>query len=266
MRIAADRNLLMPLVELVGVKKTYNGARSPVHAVRDVHLTVERCAFVALMGRSGCGKSTLLSVLGAMNPPTEGRVVVDGIDVYSLGVERRADFRREYLGFVFQQLYLLPYLTAVANVMLPLAASRLSEARQRELASDALERVGLVDKMTRLPRDLSGGEQQRVAIARALVNQPPLVLADEPTGCLDSRTGREIMNLFLELRTAGVTIFMVTHDSAIAAYADRVVTMEDGRFTSTARLPETAQPNTGRAATEPTMPSPGQSPRPVQLL
>lgn len=221
----------MALVELSDVKKTYNGRSAPVHALRGVDLAFESRAFVALMGRSGSGKSTLLSILGAMNPPTEGRVVVDGIDVYGLGVERRADFRREYLGFVFQQLYLMPYLTASANVMLPLAAGGLADARQRELASGALERVGLADKMQRLPRDLSGGEQQRVAIARALVNQPPLVLADEPTGCLDSRTGREIMDLFLSLREMGLTIFMVTHDAAIARYADRLVTMEDGRLT-----------------------------------
>ena len=220
----------MALVELFDVTKMYNGASAPVHALRGIDLAFDQKAFVALMGRSGSGKSTLLTILGAMTPPTQGRVLVDGIDVYSLSVERRADFRREYLGFVFQQLYLMPYLTAISNVMLPLAAGGLAESRQRELARTALERVGLADKMTRLPRDLSGGEQQRVAIARALVNQPPLVLADEPTGCLDSRTGREIMNLFLSLRDTGLTIFMVTHDSAIARCADRVVTMEDGRL------------------------------------
>lgn len=223
----------MPLVELFDVEKTYNGASAPVQALRGIDLALDARAFVALMGRSGSGKSTLLSVLGAMNPPTAGRVVVDGIDVYTLGVERRADFRREYLGFVFQQLYLMPYLTAISNVMLPLAASGLGDVQQRELASGALERVGLADKMHRLPRELSGGEQQRVAIARALVNEPPLVLADEPTGCLDSRTGREIMDLFLRLRDTGLTIFMVTHDAGIAQYADRVVTMEDGRLTCT---------------------------------
>ena len=222
----------MALVELSEVKKTYNGFAASVCALRGIDLAFDQRAFVALMGRSGSGKSTLLSILGAMTPPTEGRVVVDDIDVYSLGVERRADFRREYLGFVFQQLYLMPYLTAAANVMLPLAASRSAEVRQRELAAEALERVGLADKMHRLPRDLSGGEQQRVAIARAIVNQPPLVLADEPTGCLDSRTGREIMDIFLDLRDAGLTIFMVTHDAGIARYADRIVTMEDGRLTA----------------------------------
>jgi putative ABC transport system ATP-binding protein len=199
-----------------------------VEALRGIDLGIAEAEFVALMGPSGCGKSTLLSVLGAMSPPTRGRVVVDSIDVYGLDVERRADFRREYLGFVFQQLYLVPYLTARQNVMLPLAAAGMRDAEQRDLAEHALERVGLGEKTARLPRDLSGGEQQRVAIARAIVNHPPLVLADEPTGCLDSTTGRSIMELFLELKRSGLAIFMVTHDTATASYADRVVTMRDG--------------------------------------
>jgi putative ABC transport system ATP-binding protein len=220
----------MALVELTGVSKTYDGGSTPVQALTDVTLTLDEQAFVALMGRSGSGKSTLLSVLGAMNPPTAGRAVVDGIDVYALGVERRADFRREYLGFVFQQLHLMPFLTAAENVMLPLAAARVPNRVQRDLAGDALERVGLADKTTRLPRDLSGGEQQRVAIARALVNKPALVLADEPTGCLDSQTGREIMELLLALRSEGLTVFVVTHDAAVAACADSVITLEDGRI------------------------------------
>jgi putative ABC transport system ATP-binding protein len=216
------------LVELVGIEKTYASGSSAVRALRGVNLTIADGEFVALMGRSGSGKSTLLSILGAMSPPTSGRVMVDGIDVYSLDVERRADFRREYLGFVFQQLYLMPYLTALGNVMLPLAATRMPEPRQRELARAALVQVGLGDKLTRLPRDLSGGEQQRVAIARAIVNNPPLVLADEPTGCLDSQTGREIMDVFLKLKDGGLTIFMVTHDAASAGSADRILTVKDG--------------------------------------
>jgi putative ABC transport system ATP-binding protein len=216
------------LAQLNGVTKTYTGTAQPVEALRGIDLEIAEAEFVALMGPSGCGKSTLLSVLGAMSPPTRGRVVVDGIDVYGLDVERRADFRREYLGFVFQQLYLVPYLTARQNVMLPLAAAGMRDAEQRDLAEHALERVGLGEKTARLPRDLSGGEQQRVAIARAIVNHPPLVLADEPTGCLDSTTGRSIMELFLELKRSGLAIFMVTHDTATASYADRVVTMRDG--------------------------------------
>jgi putative ABC transport system ATP-binding protein len=217
----------MSLVELSGVHKAYGGT-SPVPALRGIDLSIEEGSFVALMGRSGSGKSTLLSIVGAMSPPTQGRVVVDGIDVYALGQERRADFRREYLGFVFQQLYLMPYLSALGNVMLPLAATRVGEREQRELASAALEEVGLGDKADRLPRDLSGGEQQRVAIARALVNRPPIILADEPTGCLDSHTGRGIIDVFRTLTGRGLTMFMVTHDQASAVRADRVLTIEDG--------------------------------------
>jgi len=221
----------MPLVELTGVTRIYEAA-APVHALRGVDLTIDEGEFVALMGPSGSGKSTLLTVLGAMNPPTAGSVQVDDLDVYRLGPERLADFRREYLGFVFQSLFLLPYLTAVENVMLPLAAARMTDARQRQMAGEALERVGLGQKVARLPRDLSGGEQQRVAIARAVVNNPPILLADEPTGCLDSATGRSVMRLFQDLRKDGLTIFMVTHDEAVASFADRVVTLRDGHIVS----------------------------------
>ena len=219
----------MSLVHLHSVSKTYNHATAPVRALADATLAIDEREFVALMGPSGSGKSTILSIVGAMNPPTDGRVVVDGLDIYSLSIERLADFRREYLGFVFQQLFLVPYLTAAENVMLPLAAARIANRRQREVAADALARVGLADKATRLPRDLSGGEQQRVAIARAIVNAPPLLLADEPTGCLDSKTGREIVDVFQKLRDGGLTIFLVTHDAAVAARADRIVRVQDGR-------------------------------------
>jgi putative ABC transport system ATP-binding protein len=220
----------MALVELIGLKKIYNGDAAPIEALGGVDLSIEEREFVALMGPSGCGKSTLLGILGAMNLPTAGRVLVDGIDVYALDVERRADFRREYLGFVFQQLYLMPFLSAAENVMLPLAAARIPNAQQVDMAEAALERVGLADKAHRLPRDLSGGEQQRVAIARAIVNAPPLILADEPTGCLDSRTGREVLDLFVHLQDGGLTICMVTHDHGIAACADRIIGMQDGKL------------------------------------
>jgi putative ABC transport system ATP-binding protein len=222
----------MALVELGQVTKIYNGAAAPVRALGGIDLSIDEGEFVALMGPSGSGKSTLLTVLGAMTPPTDGSVRVDEIDVYQLKTERLADFRREYLGFVFQSLYLVPYLTALENVMLPLAAVRMAGAKQRALAMDALERVGLGQKTARLPRDLSGGEQQRVAIARAVVNSPPLVLADEPTGCLDSATGESIMELFRQLQATGLTIFMVTHDAAIASRADRVVSLKDGLLAS----------------------------------
>jgi putative ABC transport system ATP-binding protein len=203
------------MIALHSVEKSYQDGS--VRALRGVDLTVDAGEFVALMGRSGSGKSTLLSILGAMAPPTAGRVLVDGIDIYGLDVERRADFRREYLGFVFQHLHLMPYLDALSNVMLPLAV-------------EALDAVGLASKRQRLPRELSGGEQQRVAIARALVNKPPLILADEPTGCLDSQTGREVLDILLSLKQRGLTIFMVTHDGASASAADRIIRLEDGQL------------------------------------
>jgi putative ABC transport system ATP-binding protein len=218
----------MALAELTGISKTYNGTMTPVAALRAVDLTLGEGEFVALMGPSGSGKSTLLAILGAMTAPSSGRVAIDGIDVYALTTERLADFRREYLGFVFQQLYLVPYLTAIENVMLPLAAARMKDARQREMAAGALQRVALADKLARLPRDLSGGEQQRVAIARAIVNRPPLLLADEPTGCLDSETGRGILELFHSLKRDGLTVLMVTHDASLARQADRIVRLRDG--------------------------------------
>jgi putative ABC transport system ATP-binding protein len=224
----------MNLIHLERVEKVYEGGVAPVTALAAIDLTIGQQEFVSLMGPSGSGKSTLLGIVGAMSEPSRGRVLVDEIDVYRLNVERRADFRRAYLGFVFQQLYLVPHLSAVENVMLPLAASRVTSRQQRGMALDALDRVGLADKAARLPQALSGGEQQRVAIARAIVNHPPIVLADEPTGCLDSRHGRSVMELFLALQATGLTIFMVTHDRAVAAYADRTIVLKDGLIVSQA--------------------------------
>jgi putative ABC transport system ATP-binding protein len=223
----------MALIQIHDLHKVYNGSSASVHALRGVSVEIEEREFLALMGPSGCGKSTLLGILGGMTPPTRGSIVIDGIDVYELSVERRADLRREYIGFVFQQLYLVGYLSVLENVMLPLAAGGVPNGRQQAMAAEALERVGLADKLARLPRELSGGEQQRVAIARAIVNSPPLLVADEPTGCLDSKTGRGIMELFSDLRESGLTIFMVTHDSAVAGWADRKLKMQDGVITGT---------------------------------
>jgi putative ABC transport system ATP-binding protein len=218
----------MALVELHGISKTYNGTTTPVQALRGIELVLEEREFAALMGPSGSGKSTLLAIAGAMSAPSTGKVIVDGIDVYGLGTERLADFRREYLGFVFQQLFLVPYLTAAENVSLPLAAAGVPDRDQRRLAAMALERVGLAAKADRLPSTLSGGEQQRVAIARAVVNRPAVLLADEPTGCLDTATGLGIIDLFRGLCHEGLTILMVTHDPAVASRADRIVELRDG--------------------------------------
>lgn len=218
----------MALVKMSSIGQRFGTGDTTVCALDGINLELESGEFVALMGPSGSGKSTLLSILGAMMAPAEGRVLVDEIDVYRLDVERLADFRRAYLGFVFQHLYLVPYLSAVENVMLPLAASGVANGEQRERANAALTRVGLEDKAERLPSELSGGEQQRVAIARAIVNAPPLLLADEPTGCLDTATGKEIVNLLLSLKAGGLTVFMVTHDASVASAADRIVRLRDG--------------------------------------
>lgn len=221
----------MSFVVIDQVSKTYqsNAEDAEVGVLREVSAAIESGEFVGLMGPSGSGKSTLLTIVGAMNHPTEGKIIVDGIDVYSLADERRADFRREYLGFVFQQHHLLPYLNAIENAMLPLAASPMPAKEKRDRARSVLEKVGLADKAKRLPNQLSGGEQGRLAIARALVNEPPLLLADEPTGALDSKTGREVMEVFLQLNAQGQTIFMVTHNPENAALAHRVIHLQDGR-------------------------------------
>ena len=218
------------MIHLENVTKTYNGQTVPVHALRDVDLRVAEGEFVAVMGPSGSGKSTLLALLGAMNAPSQGRVTVDGIDVYGLSTERRADFRHEYIGFVFQQLQLLPYLAARENVLLALAIARLPKAQKLARAREVLAQVGLEDKGDRLPYQLSGGEQGRVAVARAIVNKPPLLLADEPTGNLDRATGEQVLTLLTDLNRAGQTVIMVTHDPVAAGYAGRVVELLDGRI------------------------------------
>lgn len=220
----------MQIIELKDIGKTYHSGGVAVQALADVNLAVEEGEMLALMGPSGSGKSTLLAILGAMNLPTTGHLHVDGVDVYGLSSEKRADFRHAYLGFVFQQLQLIPYLTAVENVMLPLAISRHSQHKQMEMATSALERVGLTGKLRRLPNQLSGGEQERVAIARALVNEPPIILADEPTGSLDTQTGDEVMRTLASVNRDGQTIIVVTHNPDNTRYVQRVVSIRDGRI------------------------------------
>lgn len=220
----------MALIEAVEISKTYQSGQEQVMALQKVSLTIEEGDFVALVGPSGSGKSTLLTVLGALNPPTTGKLYIDGIDVYSLPSERQADLRSAYIGFVFQQFHLVPYLTALENVMLPLAILKYSHRRQAEMAKEALEKVGLGAKVNRLPNQLSGGEQERVAIARAIVNQPPIILADEPTGALDTATGQGIMELFRTLNNEGLTIVMVTHNPETLSYVKRKVLIRDGQI------------------------------------
>lgn len=218
------------MIELQDVSKDYNTGSVPVHAVRKMDLQVAEGEFVAVMGPSGSGKSTLLTILGAMNPPTQGRVTIDGIDVYRLKSEQQADFRHEYIGFVFQQLQLVAYLTALENVLLPLTIARLPKAEKIARACEALAQVRLKGKEDRLSSQLSGGEQGRVAVARAIVNHPPLLLADEPTGNLDQATGTQVLNLLHDLNGTGLTVVMVSHDPQAVSYAGRVVKIVDGEI------------------------------------
>jgi putative ABC transport system ATP-binding protein len=213
--------------------KQYGAGDTSVMAVRDISFEVQAGEFVAIMGESGAGKSTLLSIMGAMNPPTSGGFFVDGIDVYGLGSERRTDFRREFIGFVFQSFHLIPYLTVAENVMLPLTTVKIGRKKKRALAEDALDQVGLSGKGGRLPSQISGGEKERVAVARAIVNGPPVLLADEPTGNLDSITSREVMRLLQRINQEGASILMVTHSSDCAGYAERVLRVSDGRLAAT---------------------------------
>lgn len=223
----------MSLIKIENVSKTYVGGEGSVEVLKTINLEIDEGQFLALLGPSGSGKSTLLSILGALNPPTSGQVLIDEISIYDLDGERRADFRHEYIGFVFQQYQLIPYLTALENVMLPLAISKRSDKEQREMAQTVLEKVGLGQKSSRLPNQLSGGEQNRVAIARAIVNEPAIIFADEPTGSLDSKTAHEILDLFQALNRDGLTIIMVTHNVENLAWVSRSISIRDGQLCAT---------------------------------
>lgn len=218
------------LVRLVEVHKVYRTGEMEVPAVRGVSIDIKRGEFVALMGASGSGKSTLMNILGCLDRPTTGHYILDGADVSGLDRDQLADIRNRKIGFVFQNFNLLPRTSARENVELPLvySAQQLTHAEFREMTDGVLTSVGLAGREDHYPSQLSGGQQQRVAIARALINQPELLLADEPTGNLDSRTSVEIMAIFQQLNERGITVIMVTHEPDIAAYAKRNVMMRDG--------------------------------------
>ncbi len=222
----------MSLIVITNLKKHYTSGDETVEALRGLDISIEKGEFITIMGQSGSGKSTLLSVLGGLNHPTEGEVTMAGVNLYDLPGEKLADFRAQKLGFVFQSFHLISYLTAIENVMLPLAIIRMSSSAKRSAARQALERVGLGAKLDRLPNQLSGGEQERVAIARAIVNNPQILLADEPTGNLDSTTSEEVMALFRELNDLGQTVVMVTHNPDNGRYADKTITLKDGKVVS----------------------------------
>lgn len=218
----------MKRIQAEKIVKRYGEGEAAVTALQEASFSIAAGEFVAVMGESGSGKSTLLSILGTLNTPTSGKLTVDDVDVYGLDQDERADLRRESIGFVFQNFHLISYLTLTENVMLPLATIKESKSKKRSRALEALNKVGLSAKAGRLPNQISGGEQERVAIARAIVNRPPILLADEPTGNLDSRTGKEIMGLISDLNREGMTVVMVTHNPDYARYAQRVLRVSDG--------------------------------------
>ena len=241
------------LVRLIDVHKVYRTGEMEVLAVRGVSLEIKRAEFVALMGASGSGKSTLMNILGCLDRPTTGQYILDGADVSGLDRDQLADIRNRKIGFVFQNFNLLARTSARENVELPLvySAQHLTNAELRERADRVLASVGLAGREDHHPSQLSGGQQQRVAIARALINEPEVLLADEPTGNLDSRTSVEIMAIFQQLNERGITVIMVTHEPDIAAYAKRNVMMRDGVILNdhvvSRRLDATAQLQNGRA-------------------
>lgn len=224
------------LIELKGINKTYKNGDQELRVLKDIDLEVEKGEFVAIMGPSGSGKSTLMNVIGLLDRPTSGEYFLEGQEVGNLSEKKLARVRNEQIGFVFQQFFLLSKLNAFQNVELPLIYAGVHPAKRKEIAEQYLEKVELGSRMHHLPSELSGGQKQRVAIARALVNQPAIVLADEPTGALDTKTGEQIMDLLTKLNQEGKTIIMVTHEPEIAAFAHRRIVIRDGVISSDSKL------------------------------
>jgi putative ABC transport system ATP-binding protein len=234
------------MLELDGVTKTYDMGERPVHALRGVDLQVSAGEYIAVLGPSGSGKSTLMHILGCLDTPTAGTYRFGGVSVGGLSRNELATIRNRRVGFVFQSFHLLPRASALENVALPLVFAGVAPAGRRRAARALLERVGLGDRLTHLPSELSGGERQRVALARALANEPDLILADEPTGNLDSKAGQEVMALFGALQAEGRTVIVVTHESAVAAHCRRVIRLLDGQIEHDAQQTTAHPPSDAR--------------------
>ncbi|QKS48859.1 ABC transporter ATP-binding protein (plasmid) [Paenibacillus cellulosilyticus] len=219
------------MIEIEKLVKTYRMGQETVQVLHDVNLTVNKGDFLAIVGPSGSGKSTMMNIIGCLDIPTSGSYKLDGVEVKGLSDNKLAAIRNDKIGFIFQGFQLLPKLTAIENVELPLVYRGMSNKDRRKMATEALRLVGLEERMFHKPSELSGGQQQRVAIARALAGQPPMLLADEPTGALDTRTGQEVLALIEQLHRQGHTIVLITHDMEVAARAERVVRMKDGVLT-----------------------------------
>ena len=231
-----------PVIELRGVRKTYGTDVATVHALSGVDLVVERGDYVAIMGASGSGKSTMMNIIGCLDGPTRGRYLLDGLDTSRLSDRQQAIIRNRKIGFVFQAFNLVPRLSALENVELPLAYAGVKGPQRRERALAALDRVGLADRVEHQPTELSGGQQQRVALARAIVTEPVLLLADEPTGALDSHSTADVLTLFDGLSMAGRTVVVITHEADVAAHAKRILRMLDGKIISDVRQAGLADP------------------------
>jgi putative ABC transport system ATP-binding protein len=236
-----QRRRRRPVIVVDDVRRTYQVTEDmAVHALDGVSLTIERGEFVAIMGSSGSGKSTLMNMLGCLDLPTSGRYLLDGVDVRDMDEDEQSDLRNRKIGFVFQAFNLVPRTSALANVELPLSYAGVTRAQRRARARAALEAVGMGERLDHLPSELSGGQQQRVAVARAIVTNPSLILADEPTGNLDSRSTDDVLRIFESLNNEGRTVVLITHEDDVAARARRVVRLADGRVQSDVRREERA--------------------------
>lgn len=218
------------MIELSHIDKSYQLDTNPVPVLHDISLSVSDGEYLSIMGPSGSGKSTLMNIIGCLDMPTAGTYLLDGMDVGKMSENKLADIRATKIGFVFQNFELLPKESALSNVVLPLMYAKIPRKERRDIAEAALELVGLKDRVNHLPNQLSGGQKQRVAIARAIINKPSIILADEPTGALDQKSGAEIMDLFSELNESGITIIMITHDANIAKHAQKTIHIIDGRI------------------------------------